>query len=65
MTLTFELYVVLIGQGRRSHHKRSEVSITNSKKVILSKFRYFQRQLMIKERLGPFGINELTEGASE
>ena len=33
MTLTFDLYVILFGQGRRFHPKWSEVSMINNKKV--------------------------------
>ena len=33
MTLTFDLYVILFGQGRRFHPKLSEVSMINNKKV--------------------------------
>lgn len=46
-TLPFNLYVVLIGQGRRFHSKLSEVFLMNNKKmfdVILSKFKFFQGQ---------------------
>ena len=33
MTLTFDLYVILFGQGRHFYPKWSEVSMTNNKKV--------------------------------
>lgn len=41
MTLTFDFNVILIGQGRRFHPTWSTVSMTNSKEVILWKFKYF------------------------
>ena len=33
MTLTFDLYVILFGQGRRFYSKWSELSMIDSKKV--------------------------------
>ena len=33
MTLTFDVYVIFFGQGKRFHPKLSEVSMINNKKV--------------------------------
>ena len=33
MTLTFDLYVILLGQGRRFYSKWSKLSMIDSKKV--------------------------------
>lgn len=54
MNLTFDIYVLLIGQGRRSHPKWSEFSMIDSKS-----WKGFNRNL------NTFRDNDCCKGASD